>query len=158
MKTIFRTCICLLLLMASLPAVQAEEKENISKQGTIRGRVIDNEHQTLPGASIYIEKLHAGVTSDVNGFYTFSNIEPGTYKVTVTYVGYAPVELTLTIPAGKTLEKDVVLNEGVELQEVVVGGAFQGRRRAVSSQKSSEDASWIALPTLPCENAAHTSA
>ena len=136
MKTIFRTCICLLLLMASLPAVQAEEKENISKQGTIRGRVIDNEHQTLPGASIYIEKLHAGVTSDVNGFYTFSNIEPGTYKVTVTYVGYAPVELTLTIPAGKTLEKDVVLNEGVELQEVVVGGAFQGRRRAVSSQKS----------------------
>ena len=37
---------------------------------------------------------------------------------------------------GRTLEKDVVLNEGVELQEVVVGGAFQGQRRAINSQKN----------------------
>ena len=30
----------------------------------------------------------------------------------------------------------MVLNEGVELQEVVVGGAFQGQRRAINAQKS----------------------
>lgn len=54
----------------------------------------------------------------------------------VSYVGYSPVELKITIPAGRTLEKDVVLNEGVELQEVVVGGAFQGQRRAINAQKS----------------------
>ena len=59
------------------------------------------------------------MTSDVNGFYTFSNLDPGTYTVKVSYVGYSPVELKITIPAGRTLEKDVVLNEGVELQEVV---------------------------------------
>ena len=35
------------------------------------------------------------------------------------------------------MEKDVVLNEGLELQEVVVGGAFQGQRRAINSQKNS---------------------
>ena len=92
--------------------------------------------QPLPGASIYIEKLHTGVTSDVNGFYTFPNLDPGTYTVKVSYVGYSPVELKITIPAGRTLEKDVVLNEGVELQEVVVGGAFQGQRRAINAQKS----------------------
>ena len=90
----------------------------------------------FPGASIYIEKLHTGVTSDVNGFYTFPNLDPGTYTVKVSYVGYSPVELKITIPAGRTLEKDVVLNEGVELQEVVVGGAFQGQRRAINAQKS----------------------
>ena len=106
------------------------------KQGTVRGRIIDATKQTLPGASIYIEKLHTGVTSDVNGFYTFSNLDPGTYTVKVSYVGYSPVELKITIPAGRTLEKDVVLNEGVELQEVVVGGAFQGQRRAINSQKN----------------------
>ena len=54
----------------------------------------------------------------------------------VSYVGYSPVEMKITIPAGKTLEKDVVLNEGLELQEVVVGGAFQGQRRAINSQKN----------------------
>ena len=45
--------------------------------------------------------------------------------------------MKITIPAGRTLEKDVVLNEGLELQEVVVGGAFQGQRRAINSQKNS---------------------
>lgn len=44
--------------------------------------------------------------------------------------------MKITIPAGKTLEKDVILNEGLELQEVVVGGAFQGQRRAINSQKN----------------------
>ena len=68
--------------------------------------------------------------------YTFPNLDPGTYTVKVSYVGYSPVELKITIPAGRTLEKDVVLNEGVELQEIVVGGAFQGQRRAINAQKS----------------------
>ena len=63
-------------------------------------------------------------------------IRDRTYTVKVSYVGYSPVELKITIPAGRTLEKDVVLNEGVELQEVVVGGAFQGQRRAINSQKN----------------------
>lgn len=106
-----------LLLTATIPAM-ADETANEAK-GTIRGRIIDNTKQTLPGASIYIEKLHTGVTSDVNGFYTFPNLDPGTYTVKVTYVGYAPVELKITVPQGKTLDKDVVLNEGLELQEVV---------------------------------------
>lgn len=109
------------------PILRAEEKEIVGKLGTVKGRIIDSSNQTLPGASIYIERLHTGVTSDVNGYYTFSNLDPGTYKVKVTYVGYAAAETTLTIKAGKTVEKDFMLNEGVELQEVVVGGAFQGQ-------------------------------
>lgn len=136
MKQILRACLFLLLFTTANLAAMADEKANDTKQGTVRGRIIDNAQQTLPGASIYIEKLHTGVTSDINGFYTFANIAPGTYKVKVSYVGYSPVELTITIPAGRTLERDVVLNEGVELQEVVIGGAFQGQHRAINSQKS----------------------
>ena len=134
MKQIVRAFLFLLLFATASNTTMADEKANIVKQGTIRGRIIDVTKQTLPGASIYIEKLHTGVTSDVNGFYTFPNLDPGTYTVKVSYVGYSPVELKITIPAGRTLEKDVVLNEGVELQEVVVGGAFQGQRRAINAQ------------------------
>ena len=136
MKQIVRAFLFLLLFAAASNTTMADEKANIVKQGTVRGRIIDVTKQTLPGASIYIEKLHIGVTSDVNGFYTFPNLDPGTYTVKVSYVGYSPVELKITIPAGRTLEKDVVLNEGVELQEIVVGGAFQGQRRAINAQKS----------------------
>ena len=137
MKHIFRVFILLFLFTAISNLTKADEKTNVVKQGTVRGRIIDTSKQTLPGASVYIEKLHAGVTSDVNGFYTFPNLGPGTYTVKVSYVGYSPVELKITIPEGRTLEKDVILNEGLELQEVVVGGAFQGQRRAINSQKNS---------------------
>lgn len=136
MKQIVRAFFLLLLFASVGNTAIADEKANIAKQGTVRGRIIDASKQTLPGASIYIEKLHTGVTSDANGFYTFSNLNPGTYTVKVSYVGYSPVELKITIPAGRTLEKDVILNEGLELQEVVVGGAFQGQRRAINAQKS----------------------
>lgn len=136
MKRILKLLSFALLLTNMSSNAFAEEKENVVKRGTIRGRVVDTSKQTLPGASIYIEKLHAGVTSDVNGYYTFSNLTPGTYTVKVSYVGYSPVEMKITIPAGKTLEKNVILNEGLELQEVVVGGAFQGQRRAINSQKN----------------------
>ena len=136
MKRFLRLVSLTLLIMSTSGNTFAEEKVNVARQGTIRGRIVDTSKQILPGASIYIEKLHTGVTSDVNGYYTFANLTPGTYTVKVSYVGYSPVEMKITIPAGKTLEKDVVLNEGLELQEVVVGGAFQGQRRAINSQKN----------------------
>ena len=137
MKRVLKLVSSILLLSVMGGHLYADEKANVVKHGTIRGRIIDTSKQTLPGASIYIENLKTGVISDVNGFYTFANLNPGTYTVKVTYVGYAPVEMKITIPEGKTLERDVILNEGLELQEVVVGGAFQGQRRAINSQKNS---------------------
>lgn len=137
MKRTFKLILIIFSLLSMGTTTFAGEKANITKQGTIRGRIVDAAKQTLPGASIYIDKLHSGVTSDVNGYYTFSNLAPGTYTVKVSYIGYTPVETPITISAGKTLEKDFVLKEGVELQEVVVGGAFQGQRRALNAQRSS---------------------
>ncbi len=137
MKRLVKLVSLILLFLNMSSNTFAEEKVNVVKQGTIRGRIIDASKQTLPGASIYIENLRTGVTSDVNGYYTFSNLNPGTYTIKISYVGYSPVEMKITIPAGRTLEKDVVLNEGLELQEIVVGGAFQGQRRAINSQKNS---------------------
>ncbi len=133
----------LILLMAGLPVLADEKLDNKdyvnvneTKQSAIRGRIVDNSGQTLPGATIYIESLHTGVISDINGFYTFANLNPGTYKVSVHYVGYSTAEATITVPEGTTIVRDFTLNEGIELQEVVVGGTFQGQRRALASQKN----------------------
>ena len=114
----------------------ADERGSTPRDGAIHGRVIDNEKQTLPGASIFIEDLKTGVISDINGFYTLPNLKPGTYTIKVTYVGYAPREMKMTVSGGNTLEQDIVMNEGVELQQVEVKGAFQGQRKAVNMQKN----------------------
>ena len=109
----------LILLMAGLPPVLADENENTkeyvneTKQSSIRGRIVDKSGQTLPGATIFIESLHTGAISDINGFYTLANLPVGTYKIKISYVGYSPVELTITVPEGKTVERDVTLSEGI---------------------------------------------
>lgn len=136
MKQIEKVLLSLLILLSTGLQVLANVNVNELKHGTIKGRILDTSNQTLPGATIYIDSLHTGVVSDINGFYTLTNIAPGTYKVKVSYVGYSPVEMTITVPEGKTVESNVMLNDGVKLREVVVGGAFNGQRRALSSQKN----------------------
>ena len=133
MKKVVRAVSLMLLMAGVCGNAFAEENENIVRQGAIRGRVIDNGKQILPGASIFIENLKTGVISDVNGFYTLPNLKPGTYTVKVTYVGYSPIEMKVTVPEGKTLEKDIVMNEGLELQEVapVALGIFASGERNI---------------------------
>ncbi|MDR0938013.1 MAG: TonB-dependent receptor [Mediterranea sp.] len=126
------------LTIFALCATVARADERIApKQGSARGRIIDEAQQTLPGAAIYIEQLQIYAVSDARGYYTLTNLAPGIYRIRVSYVGYTPVETDLVIPAGSTLDKDIVLHEGIELQEVVIGGAFQGQRRAIASQQNS---------------------
>ena len=104
--------------------------------GVMRGRVVDTQNQVLPGATVMIESLHTGVVSDVNGYYTLANIKPGTYQVKVTYVGYEPQTMTLTVSPNKTAVHDFVLTDGIELQGVEVKGAFHGQSRAINQQKN----------------------
>ncbi len=102
--------------------------------GSIRGKITDADHQSLPGATVLIENLHTAVTSDGNGYYTLTNLKPGTYKVKVSYVGYEPKIFTVKYD-GKNLIHNVELGGGRELHEVVVNGAFYGQRKAIQMQK-----------------------
>lgn len=79
MKKVVRAVSLMLLMAGVCGNAFAEENENIVRQGAIRGRVIDNGKQILPGASIFVENLKTGVISDVNGFYTLPNPYPCQY-------------------------------------------------------------------------------
>ena len=139
----FFLCFCASLLMAG--GLQAEEvTEDVSANlGAIRGRIVDEAKHTLPGASIWIASLQEGAVSDVDGYYSLSNLNPGTYTLKVTYVGFAPKEVSVEVVAGKTTSLDIVLHEGIQLNEVSVVGAFRGQRRALNAQKNeSVTCSW----------------
>lgn len=75
------------MAMTAAMTCSAEVNEN-PEMGNIRGRITDTEKQALPGATVMIEDLHTGVTSDINGYYSLPNLKPGTYKVKITYVGH----------------------------------------------------------------------
>ena len=63
-------------------------------------------------------------------------MKPGTYTVTISYVGFQPVTQTITIGSGDEKHADFVMNEGVKLDEVTVTGVFSNQRKALQMQKS----------------------
>lgn len=125
------------LLMLTFAALTSPALANeTDAPGSIRGKVTDAEHQTLPGAAIQIESLHTVVTSDQNGFYSLPNLKPGVYKVKISYVGYEPKVITVKFD-GRSLVQNVELNTSNTLSEAVVTGAFFGQRKALQMQKES---------------------
>lgn len=125
------------LLMLTFAALTSPALANeTDAPGSIRGKVTDAGHQTLPGAAIQIESLHTVVTSDQNGFYSLPNLKPGVYKVKISYVGYEPKVITVKFD-GRSLVQNVELSTSNTLGEAVVTSAFFGQRKALQMQKES---------------------
>ena len=136
MKTVRRLLVTAILASTTLSALWAAEVTEEASLGIISGQVTDTEKHTLPAATIQIEDLHTGVTADINGFYKLPNLKPGTYTLKVTYVGYNPIYKKVQVTSSnRVLVADIVMTEGVELDEVKVKGAFSGQRKALQMQK-----------------------
>lgn len=68
--------------------------------------------------------LITGVETDFDGNYSITNIDPGTYDVEATYVGFNPQRITdVIVAADKVTKVDIQLGVGgVTLEEVIVKG------------------------------------
>ncbi|MBM1105423.1 TonB-dependent receptor [Aurantibacter crassamenti] len=93
--------------------------------GSIVGTITDKEYnnEPLPFANVLIKSTTIGTTSDFDGLYELANIEPGTYIVVYSFLGYETVEVPdVNVEAGKVTTIDIPMsaNEGLALDEVVV--------------------------------------
>lgn len=138
MNTTLKTAVCAMAITAAaLPSAADSSPISDPRGGAVTGRVVSTDNQTLPGASIYITSIHTGAVSNDNGFYSLSNLKPGSYNVRVSYIGYKPVEMKIEVPDGKTVSYNFVLTpSGYELGEAVVVSAMNGQSRAINLQKN----------------------
>tara|TARA_R110002126_G_scaffold78633_5_gene195743 strand:+ start:1491 stop:4328 length:2838 start_codon:yes stop_codon:yes gene_type:complete len=105
----------ILLITFSAQIISAQE-------GIISGTVNDGEfNDVLPFANILIKGTTKGTTSDFDGKYVL-DVEPGTYTVTFSYLGYETKEVAEVIVApGAEQIIDITLNPLANaLDEVVV--------------------------------------
>jgi len=93
-------------------------------QGRIAGRVTTQEGAPLNGAQVQLEGSGYGGLTDAEGRYLIQNVRPGTYNVTVQFIGYADRrQNNVVVAAGETATVDFQLStEALRLQEVVVSG------------------------------------
>ena len=93
---------------------------------TITGRVVDKEkNEGLTGVNIMVKGTYYGSATDADGYYTISNINPGTYDIEASIIGYKVVLQTgIKIEVGKSVILDFSMEETVLTigEEVVVMG------------------------------------
>lgn len=120
---------------------------------SIRGKVVDNNGQPLPGASVVVEGTTIGTVSDIDGNYSIT-IPNNSSQLTFSFIGYN----SKTLPISNSVMNIVLDESEMKLEEVVVvgygskkkvSGALQGRVAGVDIDKSIKirGTSSLAIPT-----------
>jgi len=97
----------------------------LKAQTSLEGRVIDDSGDPVlfGGVALYKnDNLITGAQTDIDGYYAIANINPGTYDVEFSYVGFQSQRINgVVINANQANRlKDVILSSGVMLESVVV--------------------------------------
>ena len=122
----------LVALASSLTIMAADSP----KYGQLKGRILDNEKNPLPGAVVIIDGNKLSAVTDLDGFFSFANLSSGNHNLKVTYIGFLPVSKTIVVSEESTVDDIVMSDTSRELNEVVVTGVFSGQQRAINAQKN----------------------
>jgi TonB-linked SusC/RagA family outer membrane protein len=119
------TFLILLGLLALVPAVFAESNTN-TEQGsiiqtdkiTVKGKVVDENGESLPGTTVQQQGTTNGVITDIDGNFSIS--VPSDATLIISFVGYKTTEVTV---GGRSDLGNITLQSELrELEQVVVIG------------------------------------
>jgi TonB-linked SusC/RagA family outer membrane protein len=95
---------------------------NASRQsdGGIKGRITNQRGEPVANASIVLLGKTQGASADEKGYFSFSNIKPGSYQVQVSAVGYGTEVRTIVVSDDKIATLDLQLSDRSSMTEVTV--------------------------------------
>ena len=97
------------------------------QQGTLTGKVTDKKtSEGVIGATVLVTGTIQAAPVNVDGSYTLP-LDPGTYEITMTYVGYKPLTFPgIVIKSGEATTLNGTMEESAtSLTEVTVTGVKQ---------------------------------
>ena len=126
LKLLFRKLTLTILFFTSALIAKAQST------GTLKGNVKDDKGEVVKSASIIINKLLKGTSTDENGNYQLS-IPSGTFSITASYSGQLQEKKTVVINDGKITEQNFILAAASDLNVVQVIGTRNTRRVATET-------------------------
>ncbi len=115
-----------------------------AQTGSINGRVLNQGTQEyLRNVVVKVVGTNIGTTAEAGGNYSLSNVPAGEAKLSFTYAGLDAQEVVVTILAGQTITKNVVLTSTDYDSDVIHVGAFvvsserEGNAKAIMEQRQS---------------------
>lgn len=131
-------CLALLGIMLNLLAISIAEAQG--GKGTIRGHVVDASGDVLQGARITSEQNDISPASDVRGDFFIRDLAPGSYTLTISYVGFTPVTNTVDVVAGQVASLDAKLEVLSQNQQVLVTAErAAGEAEAINRERSADN-------------------
>lgn len=113
-----RSVVLLAMMFLSLTAM-AQDKTNF----TLKGKVTDGKEPVI-GASVVIGGTSMGSITNIDGDYNIQGqITEGTYRVTVSFIGFAPTTTEVTFKSGDNTMDAVLKEDALNLGEVLVVGS-----------------------------------
>jgi len=117
-------------------------------RGSLAGSVKDSSGAILVGARIDVEPSGRPIVSDSQGAFLVNDLDPGTYKVTITYVGFGAYTSSVTIAPGQQARVDAALKVASNTQQVeVYAGREYGEAAAINETRAAENI----LQVLPAD-------
>ncbi len=150
LKQVF--AICLLLLSGAFARHAAAQT---ATSGTVVGIVTDPSGAVVPKAAVHLQNLEtnatAAQTSGSSGEFTFVNVAPGTYEITVTASGFRTSRIpNVVVDVNKSVNLPIHLEIGGQNQIVEVSATAAAQLQTTDAQVGSviETESIQRLPTL----------
>jgi TonB-dependent receptor len=106
-----------LMLCGFLPRTGAQTR------GAIAGTVTDQVEAALKGAEISVQSPALTASTNEQGRFYINDLAPGTYNLTISYVGLTPFTTSVTVNAGQTANVDAQLHVANRGETVVVSAA-----------------------------------
>lgn len=105
----------------SQESISIEQIEKSQFDGTIRGRVVDNNGNAVANASITVAGTNIGTIANAQGDFVINGLKAGNYTLVITAVGFDDVVSTVNVQENATVQVNIELkNRDNSLTEVVV--------------------------------------
>jgi TonB-dependent receptor len=109
-------------------------------KGTIKGHVVDPAGDVLQGARVTLEQSDASISTDLRGDFYVRDLTPGTYAISVTYVGFVPANRTVDVVAGQLTAMDIKLEVASQNEQVLVTAErAAGEAEAINRERSADN-------------------
>lgn len=126
-----------LFVALTLNILAADRSSMVPDAASISGFVKDSTNlETLIGASIFLENTKYGAFTNRNGYFSITNINPGKYKLTVSYIGFKKFSKDISLSKNQNFRLDILLaSEEVTTREIEVSALREIERREISISK-----------------------
>jgi TonB-dependent receptor len=112
-----RLAFATLVFLFSLALAPAKAQE---RKGILTGLVTDSAHAILQGASIELEPSGKKAVSDTTGQFSISELTPGTYTLTISFVGLSTYSKDIMVTGGEPTHVEVALQVASQSESVTV--------------------------------------